>query len=153
MRLFVMSELSCNMWSKGIVQPLPSNPKCHIASTAWRGSTSSVVARQSRKPYKRIPQLQPPSVQLVAYMLRENRHTTNLHQLHSLTVHATVWAQYLSLAFTSSGSSPTKANCCWSAMSSRSSLIEEINHKGNRISGWNEQKIKQITITCFVLLA
>ena len=108
-RLRTASRFLSSMLS-AILSPLRSLAKAVVSSVASitrSRSTSSALAHQAQYHISIVLQLQPPPVQLVvAYMLRENQHTTNLHQLHSLTVHATVWAQYLSLAFTSSGLSP-----------------------------------------------
>ena len=90
-----------------------------------RSRTWGVCAPISQTHISRFFNLQP----VIAHTARKQ--VASLHQLQSLTVHATAWAQYFNLAFTSSGSSPARANT--DQQRTIVLLQKKINHKQNII--------------------
>jgi len=121
-----------SLWFQGHESSLPKFFRSSYHSCCFNITKQKQVLRSMCPPaplsqthISRFFNLQP----VIAHTARKQ--VASLHQLQSLTVHATAWAQYFNLAFTSSGSSPARANT--DQQRTIVLLQKKINHKQNII--------------------
>jgi len=120
-----------SLWFQGHESSLPKFFRSSYHSCCFNITKQKQVLRSMCPPaplsqthISRFFNLQP----VIAHTARKQ--VASLHQLQSLTVHATAWAQYFNLAFTSSGSSPARAN---TDQQRTIVLLQKINQKQNII--------------------